>query len=81
MGGVKLEFIRNLLNSKICYSIDSKRQKVFKTVDENKFEFNSFDSIPTTCWSQIVRNWIRSNSFDSKIWNSIDSKGEKFDKN
>ena len=34
-GGVKLEFVRNLFDSKICDSFDSKGQKIFEKFDEN----------------------------------------------
>ena len=33
--GVKLEFVRNLFDSKIYDSIDSKEQKIFEKFDEN----------------------------------------------
>ena len=39
------KFVR--FDSKICDSIDSKGQKIFKKLDENKFEFDVFDSTPT----------------------------------
>ena len=34
-GGVKLDFVPNLFDSKICDSIDSKGQKIFEKFDEN----------------------------------------------
>ena len=67
--------------------IDLKEQKIFKKFIENSFKFNSFDSTPTIGWSQIFRKKIHSKfvPLDSKIYYSIDLKGEKmsekFDKN
>ena len=56
--GVKLEFVRNLFDSKICDSINSKEQKIFEKLDESQFKFDSFDLTPTIGGSQISRNWI-----------------------
>ena len=77
-GGVRLEFVQ--FNFENYDLIDSKLQKVFENFDENWFEFDLFDSIRTTGWSQIIRNRICSKfvQFDLKICNSIDSKGEKW---
>ena len=51
--GVKLEFVRNSFDLIIWDSIDLKAQKIFEKLDENQFEFNSFDPTPTIGWSQI----------------------------
>ena len=81
-GGVKLEIVWNMFDSIqwLCNSIDQKSQKVFKKFNENWFEFDSFDYTPILGWILINRNWIRSKctQFNSKIWNSIDSKGRKY---
>jgi len=68
----------NELNLKNCDLINPKRQKIFEKFDENDFEFNSFDSTPTTeVGVKLSKIRFVRNSFDLIICNLIDSKGEK----
>ena len=79
-GGVKLEFVQNSfdLTWKFAIRLIRKGKKYSKNSMKINSKFVLFDSTPTIGWFQIFSDagfvW---NSFDSKIYDSIDSKGEK----